>query len=201
MSAAIEGFLLSFGLILAIGAQNAFVLRQGLKREYVLMVTTICAVADALLIGAGVMGLGSLIREAPGLIQIVTIGGAIFLFVYGLLALRRALSPSALQAAADRGLSYRAAILTVLAFTFLNPHVYLDTVVMLGGLSARYDLASRFAFWGGGALASAVFFYSLGFGARWLSPIFARPSAWRVFDVIVGLIMWGIAASLLATLA
>ncbi len=200
MSAAIEGFLLSFGLILAIGAQNAFVLRQGLKRQYVFTVTTICAMSDAMLIGAGVFGLGSLIREAPDLIRFVTIGGAIFLLVYGALALRRALSPGALQAAEDRGLSYRAAIMTVLAFTFLNPHVYLDTVVMLGGLSARHDLAGRLAFWGGGAVASATFFYCLGYGARWLSPLFARPSAWRVFDVIVGLIMWGIAASLLATL-
>lgn len=201
MGAAAEGFLLSLGLILAIGAQNAFVLRQGLKREYVLTITTICATADALLIGAGVLGLGSLIREVPALINAVTIGGAVFLFVYGLLALRRALSPSALKAAEDRGLSYRGAILTVLAFTFLNPHVYLDTVVMLGSLSARYALGDRLAFWAGGALASAVFFYSLGFGARWLSPLFARPAAWRVFDVVVGLIMWGIAASLLLTLA
>lgn len=200
MSASIEGFLLSIGLILAIGAQNAFVLRQGLKRQYVFTVTTICAVSDAVLIGAGVFGLGSLIRAAPDLILFVTIGGALFLFVYGALALRRALSPGALQAAEDRGLSYGAAILTVLAFTFLNPHVYLDTVVMLGGLSARHDLDGRIAFWVGGAVASAIFFYSLGYGARWLSPLFARPSAWRVFDVLVGLIMWGIAASLLATL-
>lgn len=199
-AAAVEGFLLGLGLILAIGAQNAFVLRQGLKRAHVWTVTTICFLSDAILIGAGVMGLGSLIRAAPRLIEAVTIGGAAFLFVYGLLALRRALHPGALKAAADRELSRPAAVATTLAFTWLNPHVYLDTVVMLGSLSARHGLDGRLAFWAGGTVASAAFFYALGFGARLLAPIFARPGAWRLFDILIGLVMWAIAGSLLAGL-
>lgn len=200
MAALAEGFVLGLGLIVAIGAQNAFVLRQGLLRRQVWTVVTICWVSDAMLIGAGVLGLGALIRQVPDLIVAVTAGGAAFLFVYGALALRRALRPGRLQAAAGGAETWRGAALTALAFTWLNPHVYLDTVVLLGGISARHDVDGRLAFWLGGTLASLGFFHALGFGARLLAPLFARPQAWRVFDTCVGLVMWAIAASLAASL-
>lgn len=196
MAALGEGFLLGLGLILAIGAQNAFVLRQGLLRRHVLTVVSICWISDAILIGAGVLGLGALIRQAPALIDAVTAGGALFLFVYGALALRRAVRPARLEAASGDIPGHGAVALAALAFTWLNPHVYLDTVVLLGGISARYDIDGRLAFWLGGALASFGFFHALGFGARLLAPVFARPSAWRVFDIGVGLVMWAIATSL-----
>jgi L-lysine exporter family protein LysE/ArgO len=197
---ALEGFALGFGLILAIGAQNAYVLRQGLKCRHVLLIASICALSDALLIGAGVMGLGALIGQAPELVWWVTLGGAVFLFVYGALALGRALRPGRLLPAGGGETSWRAAAAATLAFTFLNPHVYLDTVVLLGGIAARHDAEGRLLFWLGGAAASAVFFYGLGFGARLLAPLFARAAAWRVFDIVIGLVMWAIAASLASDL-
>ncbi|WP_416896938.1 MAG: LysE/ArgO family amino acid transporter [Minwuia sp.] len=201
MTALAEGFLLGLSLILAIGAQNAFVLRQGLLRSHVLEIVLVCALADALLIGAGVLGLGALVVAWPGLVFWTTLGGAAFLIVYGLFALRRALRPGSLEAGPDRTLSRRAAVATALAFTFLNPHVYLDTVVMLGGIAARHPEDARIAFWAGGAAASFVFFFSLGYGARFLQPVFARPAAWRVLDLLIALVMWAIAALLLSELA
>ena len=196
-SAAIAGFLLGGTLIIAIGAQNAFILRQGLKREHVFVLCFICALADALLIAAGVAGLGTLIKQMPFLLKFITAGGALFLLAYGALAFRRAAVPSALQAGAGGPLTLRAAIATVLAFTFLNPHVYLDTVVLLGGLSARYDGVSRIAYGAGACIASFTWFFSLGYGARLLSPWFAQPSSWRVLDSIIGVIMWALAGRLL----
>ncbi|WP_417519985.1 LysE/ArgO family amino acid transporter [Minwuia sp.] len=193
MTAAVEGFLLGLSLILAIGAQNAFVLRQGLLRQHVLLIVLICAASDALLIGAGVMGLGSIIRSVPGLIFWSTLGGVVFLTVYGLFAFWRALRPDRLEVVAGKPLGWQAAALTTLAFTFLNPHVYLDTVIMLGGISARLPIDQRMHFWIGGATASFVFFFSLGYGARLLAPVFARPSAWRVLDLLIALVMWVIA--------
>lgn len=199
-SAAIAGFLLGATLIIAIGAQNAFILRQGLKREHVFVLCFICALADAVLIAAGVAGLGTLIKQAPVLLNFITAGGAVFLFVYGILAFRRAATPDRLTAGDGGPLSLKTAIATVLAFTFLNPHVYLDTVVLLGGLSARYDGAARIAYAAGACIASFVWFFSLGYGARMLSPLFARPSSWRILDTIIGLIMWALAARLLVEL-
>lgn len=195
-AAASEGFLLGFSLILAIGSQNAFVLRQGIRRQHVLLIVTICAVSDALLIGAGVLGLGALIRTWPALVFWATLGGVAFLATYGLLAFRRALKPGRLVAADGEAMSWRVAALATLAFTLLNPHVYLDTVILLGGISARYPVDSRMFFWAGGALASFTFFFALGFGARLLAPFFARPSAWRILDGVIALVMWGIAARL-----
>ena len=197
MSAAIAGFLLGGTLIIAIGAQNAFILRQGLKREHVFVLCFICALADALLIAAGVAGLGTLIKQAPFLLKFITAGGAAFLFAYGLLAFRRAVFPAALRAGEGGPLSLRTAIATVLAFTFLNPHVYLDTVVLLGSLSARYDGVDRVAYGAGACIASFTWFFSLGYGARLLSPWFARPSSWQVLDTIIGVIMWALAGRLL----
>ncbi|RCW85225.1 LysE/ArgO family amino acid transporter [Phyllobacterium bourgognense] len=196
-SAALSGFLLGASLIIAIGAQNAFILRQGLLREHVFLLSLICALSDALLITAGVAGLGTLIAQSPTLISVVTLGGAAFLFWYASIAFRRALHPEVLKAANTGNGNFKVAIGTVLALTFLNPHVYLDTVVLLGGLSARFEGWNRAAYGAGAALASFIWFFGLGYGARLLQPIFAKPAAWRVLDVLIGLVMAGIGLSLL----
>jgi L-lysine exporter family protein LysE/ArgO len=196
LTAAVEGFLLGFGLIVAIGAQNAFVLRQGLMRRHVFAVAAICAASDAILILAGVVGLGRLVQSAPRLLTVVTLAGAGFLFVYGAIAFRRAFHPGRLLAAAAEEAGLAATVAACLAFTFLNPHVYLDTVVLIGAVSARYDFGGAAAFGAGAAIASVVWFFGLGYGARLLTPIFARPAAWRVLDILIGVIMWSIAARL-----
>jgi len=197
LSAALSGFLLGASLIIAIGAQNAFILRQGLLKEHVFILSLICALSDALLITAGVAGLGALIAQSPTLISVVTLGGAAFLFWYASIAFRRAFHTEVLQAATAGNGNLKVAIGTVLALTFLNPHVYLDTVVLLGGLSARFEGFNRAAYGAGAALASFIWFFGLGYGARLLQPIFAKPAAWRVLDVLIGLVMAGIALSLL----
>lgn len=197
LSAAIAGFSLGASLIIAIGAQNAFILRQGLLRQHVFVLCLICSLADALLIAAGVGGLGTLVSRSPALIAAVTLGGALFLAFYAVRALLNAFNPGSLKAAQtgqDRLLS---AIAACLAFTFLNPHVYLDTVLLIGGLSARYEPGARTAFAGGAILASFVWFFALGYGARLLAPLFARPSSWRVLDLAIALVMASLAASLL----
>ena len=196
-SAALAGFALGAGLIVAIGAQNAFVLRQGLLKSHVFVLALICALADAFLITAGILGLGSFIKARPALLGLVTMAGAVFLGLYGLLALRRAIRPHALNASRRDVTGLKAAVLTVLAFTFLNPHVYLDTVVLIGALSARYEGAARAAFGAGAAAASFIWFFSLGYGARLLAPLFARPAAWRVLDGVIALIMFTLALNLL----
>jgi L-lysine exporter family protein LysE/ArgO len=200
LSAAISGFLLGASLIIAIGAQNAFILRQGLLRQHVFILCLICAASDAALIALGVGGLGTLVSQAPVLITAVTIGGVLFLGTYAMIAFRRALHPEAMKAANATGGSLKAAVAACLAFTFLNPHVYLDTVVLLGSLSARFEGAGRIAYGAGAALASFIWFFGLGYGARLLEPIFARPAAWRVLDVVIGLVMAGLAISLGLTL-
>ena len=195
MQAFIGGYLLGFSLILAIGAQNAFVLRQGLRREHVLPVVLVCAISDAALVTAGVLGFGALARALPGIEQVMLFGGVAFLLWYGaqnLIAAWR--GGDALEAGVAAG-SLRRALLTCLALTWLNPHVYLDTVVLLGSVSAQYD--DTLGFGAGAVTASFSFFFALGYGARLLAPVFRRPSSWRVLDVIVGLTMWGIAAKLL----
>ena len=196
ISAGVEGFLLGAGLIIAIGAQNAFVLRQGLKREHVFAVATVCSMSDALLIAVGVAGMGGLVKASPTLLTLVTVAGIAFLATYGAIAFFRALRPGRLEAAASRGQSLGATLLTALALTFLNPHVYLDTVVLIGGLSARHEGAAAVAFAVGAAAASLVWFYGLGFGARLLAPLLARPAAWRLLDLGIAVVMWGIAIRL-----
>ncbi len=195
---AVEGFLLGAGLIIAIGAQNAFVLRQGLLRQHAFAVATVCALSDIVLIAAGVAGLGGLVRADPRLLTAITLAGAAFLFAYGLLAFRRALTPGRLEAAAEEGGGLAAVVATCLALTFLNPHVYLDTVVLVGGLSTRHDGGVAIAFGAGAGLASVVWFYGLALGARLLAPVFARPRAWQMLDICIGLVMWAIAARLVA---
>lgn len=192
-----KGFFLSAGLIIAIGAQNMFVLRQGLKREHVLPIVLFCAAADATLIVAGVSGLGGVLALIPGLSLVLALGGAAFLGWYGVSALRRAASPSVLVIGAEAGMTLGAALAGSAAFTFLNPHVYIDTVMLMGAVGASLPAAQRPLFMTGAALASFVWFSSLGFGARFLAPLFAKPLAWRVLDVGIGVMMLTLAASLL----
>jgi L-lysine exporter family protein LysE/ArgO len=196
ISPALAGFGLGLGLIIAIGAQNAFILRQGLMRRHVFVLCLVCALADAALIAVGVAGFGTLVASSPVLIAIATLGGAVFLVVYGIVAFRRALHPAALKAAGGEDGSLSAALFTCLAFTFLNPHVYLDTVVLVGSLSAQYAGAARASVGLGAVVASFVWFFALGYGARLLAPVFARPLAWRVLDTMIGLLMLALAASL-----
>lgn len=196
----LSGFGLGISLIAAIGAQNAFILRQGLMRAHVFVLCSICALADAVLITAGVAGLGTLVAQSETLILAVTIGGATFLLGYATVAFRRALNPASLQAARTGEHDLRRAVMACLAFTFLNPHVYLDTVVLLGGLSAGFEGQARFAFGAGAATASFAWFFALGYGARLLAPFFARPGSWRVLDTAIGAIMVMIALGLIARL-
>jgi L-lysine exporter family protein LysE/ArgO len=190
------GFGLGLGLILAIGAQNAFVLRQGLRNEHVLAVCLTCALSDAALISVGVSGFAGLVTLAPWIDPVLRVGGAVFLTVYGARSLWAALrSSDTLVAAEGRGAPLGATLATCLALTWLNPHVYLDTVVLLGTLSTRFP-GREVWFGSGAATASLVFFLSLGFGARLLAPLFARPLAWRLLDLVVGLTMGAIALGL-----
>nr|WP_241744353.1 LysE family transporter [Cellulosimicrobium arenosum] len=196
-------------LIVAIGAQNAFVLRQGLRREHVLPVVVVCALSDLVLIAAGTAGLGAVVSGAPAVLTGVRWVGALFLLTLAVLAARRALGPGALDAAGTGASSARSAVGTSLALTWLNPHVYLDTLLLLGSLAAGYAAAHaggpstpapdavRWLFGAGAGLASIVWFTSLGFGARLLAPIFARPTAWRVLDGVIAAVMATIGVSLL----
>ncbi len=193
----IQGLVLSLGLIVAIGAQNAFVLRQGLRREHVGSVVLFCAVADAVLITAGVLGMAQALGESPGLARALALAGAAFLAVYGWRALRRARRPQRLNAAdGGEGLSRGAAVAQAAAFTLLNPHVYLDTVLLVGSIGAQQPAALRGWFVAGASTASLCWFGLLGFGARWLAPWFARPRAWQVLDGLIGITMWVLAALL-----
>ncbi|MEM1318459.1 MAG: LysE/ArgO family amino acid transporter [Pseudomonadota bacterium] len=194
---AAKGFALGGGLIIAIGAQNAFLLRQGLLRSHVFILCLIAATSDALLIIAGVAGVGTLVQANPLLLKIVTLGGAIFLAVYAIQAALRAWKPDALAVNGQGPASLGKAVSTLLAFTFLNPHVYLDTVVLVGGISAQYQGDARIAFAAGAVAASFVWFFSLGYGARLLTPLFAKPRAWQVLDAIIAIIMALLALSLL----
>ncbi len=196
MSAALAGFSLGFSLILAIGAQNAFILRQGLLRAHVFWLCLTCAVSDAILIILGVSGFGALSDLAPWFATAMLWGGVMFLLVYGAMAFWRAFTNSeALRAGGQTVGSLKTAILTCLALTWLNPHVYLDTVVLLGSIAAQYE-GQRLEFGAGAVLSSFIFFFSLGYGARLLEPFFANPVSWRILDVLIGIIMWSIALGL-----
>lgn len=192
----LDGMLLSLGLIAAIGAQNAFVLRQGLRREHVLAVVLFCATSDAALITVGVSGFAAASRVAPWLTTGLLWGGIGFLLWYGARAFRAAWrGGEALVAASGARAPLWPTLATIAALTWANPHVYLDTVVFLGSISAQHP--GREAIFGAGAATgSFLFFTSLGFGARALAPLFARPVAWRVLDTVIGATMWSIALSL-----
>ncbi|WP_127106912.1 LysE/ArgO family amino acid transporter [Pararhodobacter zhoushanensis] len=196
-AAVFAGFLTGLSLIAAIGAQNAFVLRQGLRREHIGVVVALCAGSDALLIAAGVLGFNAAADRLPWLEPVMLWGGVVFLLVYGALRFRAALKGGeALAAAQDAPVPLRRVVLTCLALTWLNPHVYLDTLALLGALSSQY--APHEGLFGSGAMvASVVFFAALGYGARLLAPVLARPRAWVVVELMIGAVMWAIAVSLI----
>ena len=196
-AAGLAGYLLAISLIAAIGAQNAFVLRQGLRREHVLAVVLTCALSDAVLMAAGVTGFGAVQAQVPWIGDAMRYGGAAFLLVYGALRFRAALrGGEALRPMAGETAPLAQVLATCLVLTWANPHVYLDTVVLIGSISAQYT-PHQAVFGVGAALGSFSFFLALGYGARLLAPVFAKPSAWVVLEVIVGCTMWAIAAGLL----
>lgn len=195
----LQGLILGLSLIVAIGAQNAFVLRQGLRREHVGAIVLFCALADATLITAGVMGMGRAIGDRPLLANALALAGAAFLTVYGWRALQRARVPQRLDAAdSGRGISRRAALAQAAAFTLLNPHVYLDTVLLVGSIGAQHAAYLRPWFIAGASTASLGWFAGFGYGARKLAPLFARPRAWQILDGLIGATMFLLAALLLA---
>jgi L-lysine exporter family protein LysE/ArgO len=193
----LQGLALSLGLIVAIGAQNAFVLRQGLRREHVGSVVLFCAVADTLLIAAGVFGMARALGENQGVAQALSLVGAVFLGVYGWRALQRARHSQQLVAAASAGAIGLAAVLAqAAAFTLLNPHVYLDTVLLVGSIGAQHPAPLQIWFVIGASTASVLWFGLLGFGSRKLAPLFARPGAWRALDGLIGVTMFLLAGTL-----
>ena len=196
----LRGFGLSAGLIIAIGAQNAFVLRQGLKRQHVFATAAVCILSDITLFTIGAVGFGTLVNQFPALKTIASWGGAIFVLVYGALSFRSALGRQALdvEAAGQATATLRATILTALAVSLLNPHAILDTIVLVGGIAGQYPWEERGFFTAGAMLASCTWFTSLAYGAALLTPIFRQPVAWRALDTVVGLIMWAIGLSLIA---
>ena len=197
----LQGLALSLGLIVAIGAQNAFVLRQGLRREHVASVVFFCAITDALLIAAGVLGMAQALGERPMVANALALSGAVFLAAYGWNALRRALQQNGLLANEEGdGLTWAAAMAQAAAFTLLNPHVYLDTVLLVGSIGAQQPADLQVWFVVGASSASLLWFCALGFGARWLAPLFAKPRAWQVLDILIGLTMWALSAMLVLRL-
>ncbi|MEU9690256.1 LysE/ArgO family amino acid transporter [Amycolatopsis japonica] len=197
------GFGATMALIVAIGAQNAFVLRQGIRREAVLVVVLICIFSDAILVSLGVGGVGALVGTSPGALTVVALIGGAFLLCYGALAARRAFKPAALETGGpetggpETGGSLRRIVLTTLAITWLNPHVYLDTLLLLGAIAAGHG-SDRWAFGVGAVSASVLWFLALGFGARLLSGFFRKPSSWRVLDGLVAATMIGLGVALVA---
>lgn len=199
MNALLQGFLVSGGLIVAIGAQNAFVLKQGLRRWQVLPIVLTCFLCDFSLMTLGVFGLGTLIGASRAASVALALVGALFLTVYGARAFRAAWRGGAMMTAdgAEAAGSARQAVLLTLAITLLNPHVYLDTVVIVGGIAGTLSPTAKVLFLCGAVAASALWFFALGFGARLLLPLFRRPLTWRVLDAVIGVVMWAIAFSLL----
>ncbi|MFN6536202.1 MAG: LysE/ArgO family amino acid transporter [Nostoc sp. EkiNYC01] len=193
-------FTLFAGLIVVIGAQNAYVLRQGLKREHVFATASICFLCDATLIIIGTLGFGTLSSNIPELTNIALWAGVVFLLFYGLYSFKSAFAPAAIDINKldIQPTSLWSNVLTTLALSLLNPHVYLDTVVLVGGLAAQYTVSQRIFFALGAILASFIWFFGLAYGAVWLTPFFQRPSAWRILDIIIGCIMWFIAALLIS---
>ena len=195
--AALAGSGFGLSLIIAIGAQNAFVLRQGLRGEHVLVVVAICAVSDVILIALGIAGIGTLIDHAPWLLDAMRIGGAMFLLAYAVIAARRAWHPGELDAETSGAPSRLwPTVTTAAALTWLNPHVYLDTILLLGSVAGTHG-GDRWWFGLGAAVGSVVWFSSLGFGARLLRPLFSGPTAWRILDALIAVVMAAIALSLL----
>jgi len=195
----VSGLASGLSLIVAIGAQNAFVLRQGVQRSHVLLVVAVCAISDLVLIVLGVAGVGVLIEQAPAVLEVVRWAGAAFLVAYGAMAAVRAIrgTQTAQLAAGHKG-TWAAALGTCLALTWLNPHVYLDTVLLLGSLAGAHGQDGRWWFAAGAGLGSVAWFAALGAGARFLAPLFARPGSWRVLDGGIALVMVTLAVMLVA---
>ena len=191
-----QGLALCLGLIVAIGPQNCFVLRQGLRSEHVGPVVLFCSLTDAVLITAGVFGMGRALGSDPGISNALALAGAAFLALYGWQALLRARQPGALLTGAGSRLCLRTALLQAAAFTWLNPHTYLDTVLIIGGIGAQQHTGLQGWFVAGASSASLFWFAALGFGARWLAPLFARPRAWQVLDGASAMTMWALSAAL-----
>ncbi|MBE8182961.1 MAG: LysE family transporter [Candidatus Portiera sp.] len=202
----LEGFLVGGGLIIAIGAQNAYVLRRGLLRDRIFIVVAICALSDILLIVLGVLGVGLLVSDNTYILQGLALAGAIFLASYGLMAAGRAwqasgsmnidLDETSSKLSPSGKTSLVSLITTTLALTYLNPHVYLDTVVIFGGIASKLEWQDKMYFMAGGCLASVTWFFVLGYGARLLEPLFKKPQMWRILDVIIAAIMLWLAAGL-----
>lgn len=196
LDALIAGLLTGLSLIVAIGAQNAFVLRQGLTRQFVGPVVAICAVSDLVLIAAGVAGIGAIVQHAPTALTVVRWLGVAFLTAYGVRSLWRARHAAGLAPATDEEPRRRGAVLQATALTWLNPHVYLDTVLLLGSIAVHHGPTGKWWFAVGAGAGSVLWFSGLGYGARLLSPVLTRPRAWQVLDVLIGLTMLAIAISL-----
>ncbi len=196
LHAAVPGLLTGLSLIIAIGAQNAYVLRQGLLRSYVLPVVLVCAISDLLLILAGVAGIGTIVEQAGWVLTLIRWLGVAFLVWYAVASLRRALRPESLAAEGASVDSRRAVIGRAVALTWLNPHVYLDTVLLLGSVANTHGPTDRWWFAAGACVGSVLWFSGLGFGARLAAPLLARPVAWRVLDVLIAITMLAIAAML-----
>ncbi|MDQ7807923.1 LysE family transporter [Amycolatopsis sp. A133] len=191
----LAGFGTGLSLIVAIGSQNAFLLQQGLRGGVVAPLVVICAVSDLVLIGLGVSGIGAVLEQWPTAIGVIAVGGGLFLLGYGALAARRAFRPSVLTFGEERT-PLRKAVLACFAFTWLNPHVYLDTVLLLGSVAVAHG-EGRWLFGIGAGMGSVVWFSALGFGARRLAGVFAKPMAWRVLDVVIAVTMTGLGVTLL----
>lgn len=199
VSTLVEGYFLGLSLIMAIGAQNAFVLKQGLKRQYLLMTALTCSIADAFLITLGVTGIGALITESPILMDFMRWGGAVFLTYYGLKSFWSVFHPHILVEALESPIqqNVKTTLLALLGFTFLNPHTYIDTFLLLGTVGAEYPAPERWSFIGGTLLASFTWFFSLTYGASKLTPLFKNPRAWQILDSIMGCVMIAIAFKLI----
>ncbi|GGJ18955.1 LysE/ArgO family amino acid transporter [Deinococcus roseus] len=196
----LKGLMLGFSLILAIGAQNAFVLRQGLARQQPFWIAFTSALGDALLITLGALGVGTLISSVPLLKGLAMWGGALFLLWFSFKSFRSALQPATLDSTQKaQKLTVRAAILTSVGFSLLNPHAILDTVVLIGSISGQYRAGQRWTFAAGSIVASFVWFFALAYLSGFLAPLFRKPITWRVLDVLIGLVMLGIAVSLVLT--
>jgi L-lysine exporter family protein LysE/ArgO len=196
LSPFIQGIGAGGGLIVAIGAQNAFVLSQGVRKNYHFTIALICILCDAIFISAGVAGFGTVVSSDPMLSKLVALGGAIFLFCYGLSSLRSALRGGCLETNGRPVRSLGTAVLATLAVTLLNPHFYLDTVILLGGISSHFIGENRLYFWGGAVSASVLWFLCLSLGGQMLAPLFKKPISWRILDSLVCATMWTIALSL-----
>lgn len=195
----LKGLGLGAGLIVAIGSQNAHVLRMGLKRQHVGLTVAVCIMCEVLLVGVGVAGVGTAVERSPVLLALARWGGALFLVWYGLRAWRSAFANEALNPASQTaGLRPQEALATVLAVTLLNPHVYLDTIVLLGAIGGQQGPQGKWWFALGAMSAATAWFILLGFGARLLAPWFARPIAWKVLDAVIGIVMFALAATLVA---